>query len=215
MNSWGLAKSSGDNPGDWKVLLDLGFWLREGMPRTGERTPTGTGRPSLAKGAFGPLEEENGLGPRGESGSGRDEKPRVPMRRATGRPGAASSGATTLTDRVDGQPEARAAGCSSRATRKHPNCDRVERPEGVINVRHGRPGQRERRQWAANWATRSVSGTGTDVRATDIGAGVGIVAGKPVVTPFGNGRATGTGPQTGIARRTFGYDGRCVGRVEG
>ena len=40
---WGLKKKFGDNPGDSKIPLDLGLFLREGMRRTGERTPTGAG----------------------------------------------------------------------------------------------------------------------------------------------------------------------------
>jgi hypothetical protein len=40
---WGLKKKFGDNPGDSKIPLDLGLFVREGIRRTGERTPTGTG----------------------------------------------------------------------------------------------------------------------------------------------------------------------------
>lgn len=47
--TWGLPKTSGDNPGDSKIPLDLGFLLREGMPRTGQRTPTGAETPAVRR----------------------------------------------------------------------------------------------------------------------------------------------------------------------
>ncbi len=84
---WGFRRSSVDNPGDSKIVLDLVFREREGMSRTGERTQTGAERPSLSSRSFGVDETENGPGPRGGSGSGRSEKPHcfeAPSRRATG-----------------------------------------------------------------------------------------------------------------------------------
>jgi hypothetical protein len=107
------------------------------MPRTGERTPTGAERPSLSKGAFGPLEEENAHGPRGGSGSGRDEKPRVPRRRATGQPGAASSGASASTYRASGLPRVTGGGATGRTPRGHPNCSGGTFGPGVTGVGTG------------------------------------------------------------------------------
>ena len=47
-NSWGLTRSSGDNPGDSEIPLDLVFLVRESNSRTGQRTPTGAGKPGRA-----------------------------------------------------------------------------------------------------------------------------------------------------------------------
>jgi hypothetical protein len=141
------------------------------MPRTGERTPTGAERPSLSKGAFGPLEEENAHGPRGGSGSGRDEKPRVSRRRATGQPGAASSGASASTYRTVGLPMVTGGGATGRTPRGHPNCSGGHVRSGRHRRRHGQPGQRERRQLGdGGRATDQTEPGGTRFRATGGGA---------------------------------------------
>jgi hypothetical protein len=102
---WGLQESSVDNPGDSKILLDLVFHEREGMPRTGERTQTGVERPSLGSQPFGAGETENGPDPRGESGSGRSEKPHASKHR------------------VAGQPEATGGEVTGPKPNEHPNCE--------------------------------------------------------------------------------------------
>jgi hypothetical protein len=185
-------------------LLTWGYCVRECMPRTGERTPTGAERPSLSKGAFGPLEEENARGPRGGSGSGRDEKPRVPRRRATGQPGAASSGASASTYRAVGLPRVTGGGATGRIPMGHPNCSGGHVRSGRHRRRHGQPGQRERRQLGdGGRATDRTEPGGSSFRATGGGASSNG-AGQPA-----------TGPQTGIARRASRHDGRCDDRVEG
>ncbi len=54
--SWGSTESSGDNRVNSKIPLDLGFCVRQGMPRTGQRTPTGSGKRVPGK----PLRRPNG-----------------------------------------------------------------------------------------------------------------------------------------------------------
>ena len=72
---WGFRKTSGDNPGDSELPLDLVFPVRESISRTGQRTPTGAGKPSHSADTFGWSRNDNGHGPRGGSGLGRSEKP--------------------------------------------------------------------------------------------------------------------------------------------
>jgi hypothetical protein len=128
-------------------------------------------RPSLSKGAFGPLEEENAHGPRGGSGSGRDEKPRVPRRRATGQPGAASSGASASTYRANGLPRVTGGGATGRTPRGHPNCSGGHVRSGRHRRRHGQPGQRERRQLGdGGRETDQTEPGGTCFRVTGGGA---------------------------------------------
>lgn len=102
---WGFRRNLVDNPGDSKILLDLVFLEREGMPRTGERTQTGVERPSLGSQSFGADGTENGPDPRGESGSGRSEKPHASKHRVTG------------------QPEATGGEVTGRKPSEHPNCE--------------------------------------------------------------------------------------------
>jgi hypothetical protein len=102
---WGFQKSLVDNPGDLKLLLDLGFRERECVSRTGERTQTGVERPSLGSQSFGAGGTEDGPDPRGESGSGRSEKPHASKHRVAGQPGATGGEVT------------------GRKPSKHPNCE--------------------------------------------------------------------------------------------
>jgi hypothetical protein len=133
---WGLTKSFGDNPGDSKIPLDLGLCIRECIPRTGERTPTGAERPSLPSDTFGWSGEENDFSSRGGGDSGRGEKPHVSKRRVPGNRGGerrGSCGAPSL----PACRRPRAAQHRFDRSRGHPNCSRGRRTGGAIGVGTG------------------------------------------------------------------------------
>lgn len=105
------------------LLIDVASLNNQILRSGNNSTPTGTERPSRSREASGPTENGDGLGPRGESGSGRGEKPRAPQRRASGRPGAASGG-TSGVERRGGTP-------TVSPGRQH---QLVARPVGVIGA---------------------------------------------------------------------------------
>jgi hypothetical protein len=130
------------NPGDsWKVQgITLGiqkypltwcFSSANVSTRTGERTPTGAGKPGRSRPIFGSEESDHGPGPRGESGSGRGKKPHASTHRATGQP--------EVTDGEVSGPTA------SRA----PQLRGTEATRAARVRWHGQPGQRERRRGAS------------------------------------------------------------------
>lgn len=220
-----------DNPGDSKIPLDLVFLLREGIDRTGERTPTGAGRTRRSSPTFGSAGGADGPGPRGAAVpvGARSHSSAVPGGRATGHRG---GGATN--------------GPGRGSTPTAPEVDDRRRQRW-----HGQPGQRERRRGPTGRATDTevrapATGIGRPIRpgrgrlrhrATGGGAVGQRVPGNRQTglrlrrrglgdRPSWSGRrlrsgdrrqaSNGTGParpddrrQTGIARRAFGHDGRC------
>lgn len=135
---WGLEKSSGDNPGDSKIPLDLVFLVRESFLRTGQRTPTGAERPSLSPNALGRSEEENGPGPRGGSGFGRSEKP---LALGTEPPGDRQPRAQGYRAEAEGAPQllrrTRSGDAANDGTGNRVSVNGVERSRGRFA---GRPG---------------------------------------------------------------------------
>lgn len=135
--SWGLTESSGDNPGDSEIPLDLVFLVRESMARTGKRTPTGAGKPGRTTNTSGWAAWGHGSGPRGGSGSGRSEK------------------SLALGTEPPGNRGPRAQGYRAEAAGA-PQLLPMSRFGGVTIRWHGLPGQRERRREATEPACRQT-----------------------------------------------------------
>jgi len=135
--SWGFRRSSGDNPGDSEFPLDLGFLVRDSVSRTGQRTPTGTGRPSRQTNTFGVI------GGRRRVRSTRRERARTERE------------ATRSGYRVAGKPVATGTGFTGPRSAEHPNCSGGG-GSAASQRRHGRPGQRERRREATEPACRQT-----------------------------------------------------------
>ena len=179
-------KSSGDNPGDSKIPLDLVFRVRESTPRTGERTQTGAGKPGHPSPIFGSEEGGHGSGSRGESGFGRGMKPHASRLRATGRPGGAELRGTGPTAGEAPQlPHSEATRAAhSEGTGNRVSVNGVVGPNGA-----GRPadrGHQLRQRGPLRRATGSgVSGNGGRF-AGRRGRG-GTVIGQPMWRRGGNG----------------------------
>jgi len=212
------------------------------IPRLSERTPTGADRPSLPSNAFGLSEEENASAHETEAAPGgarshtprSDEhrfagatsgeaasKRRAPVRRSNERRGSFEAPSRRLAGDHGSAPSRRlAGGHGQRSTpaQRHGSTPTAPVGRGVGGAIGVGTGNRV-----------SVNGAGPLGRATGSGSsrrqrrsgnrpdrvGGGTVAGQPVVAPAATGRATGNRATTGIARRAFGHDGRCVGRDEG
>jgi hypothetical protein len=135
--SWGLTESSGDNPGDSEIPLDLVFPVRESIPRTGQRTPTGAGKPGRT--------DEHLRVIRVRSRVRSTRRKRVRTERETTRSG----------HRVAGQPGATGTGLPGRGRGSTPTAPHVE-VRRRHNRWHGLPGQRERRREATEPACRQT-----------------------------------------------------------
>ena len=227
MNRWTTGKflgidrkSSGITLGLQKYPLTWGYCVREGIRRTGERTPTGTGGTSLRATPSGRAKGKTALVHEAEATpAGREATLRSDEHRATG---AASGGARLRSDRAPVQPGRRAEGSfghrvtglpGPRAARHrprprgHPNCSRgTIRFGGVIERWHGQPGQRERRQELVR-ATGAGSSFGNGGRFADKTGSEGHRTGQPVVAPTAASRATGDRGQQRASPASVGLTG--------
>jgi hypothetical protein len=127
------------NPGDSEKVQGITLGIRKYcltwyfvsanvVTRTGERTPTGAGKPGRSRPIFGSEENDHGPGPRGESGSGRGKKPHA------------------STHRTDGQPEVTDGEVSGPTAGRAPQLLGTEATRAARVRWHGQPGQRERRR---------------------------------------------------------------------
>ena len=142
--------------------------------------------------------------------TGREATLRSDEHRATG---AASGGAASV-HRVAGLPVATGSEAPVQGHGSTPTAPVEPAVRRRHRRRHGQPGQRERRQ-AAGPGNRSR----VQLRERRVGHRPDRVGGAP--SPgnrwwrrWQRGRATGDRATTGIARRAFGHDGRCVGRAK-
>ena len=126
-----------DNRVNWKIPLDLGFRVREGVRRTGQRTPTGSGKRVLGKPS-----SEVGTGktdhrPRGESGFGTGREATRPGVTGLRFAGGHGHRGTLPGIELAGSPVGHEHGGNRPISTGHPNCSaeagRRRRTEGTGN----------------------------------------------------------------------------------